>query len=75
MEVLIREELINSLLLNSINKYHPFIFYTSIILLVTLALFTANWKSKKANFNDDTFIKLSNSSPAIYLILITVTLS
>jgi hypothetical protein len=75
IEILIREESINPLLLNSINKYHPFVFYTSLILLVSLTFNNSKQKSKKTNFNYNKFTNLSRSESETYLMLITLTLS
>lgn len=75
IEILIREESINPLLLNSINKYHPFVFYTSLILLISLTFNNSKQKSKKTNFNYNKFTNLSRSESETYLMLITLTLS
>jgi hypothetical protein len=71
LELIVRHELINPLLLNSINKYHPFVFYSSITLLMLWALETLKIKQL---FNYD-FKHASYNKSGYYLVLIMVTLS
>jgi hypothetical protein len=71
-QVLIREESVNPLLLNSINKYHPFVFYSSITLLVLWVLQTTCCKVSTIK---DNFTKSIQPKPELYVLLIATTLS
>ena len=51
----IKYELLNSLLINNINKYHPILFYLSTLLLISYIL---EWKKKRESFiKQNLFIK------------------
>ena len=71
LNILVREELINPLLLNSINKYHPFVFYTSLILLVTWWLKIVPRKVNKTKIH---FIKIVENQTGSYVFIIALTL-